>query len=218
MSIEMPEMPPDVASALNAGLLRFAVAASAPSQAAGSAFVVKPSISRGARTIARSIEGALAPGSTAGVGAPMVVLGLDELAAGTPLRQSKANLWVQLFPATEGGARAIAEVDQGAARLTSICEGPQVKALAKRIGDLANAPALSAARQELTLIRVPALHLTAIWLRSDDDNGADDVLIPNDGPIAPLVPGQRYPLAEFQRIVAAMAAERLSKTTVHMGG
>jgi hypothetical protein len=44
------------------------------------------------------------------------------------------------------------------------------------------------------------------------------VVIPSDGPIAPLVPGQRYPLAEFMRVAGAMAAERLAKTGDEMGG
>ena len=217
MPIEIPEMPSKIAEALAAGLRKFAVAASPASPDAAGPLVARPSIARSGRVISRSIEAALAPGAPPGVGASMVVLGLDEIVKGNPLRKSKAKLWLQLLPAGEGGDAAMAEVDQAKAKLTSIAEGPEVKALAKRINGIAAQRTRSPVRQELTLIRVPALHLTAIWLKGTEDE-ADDVVIPNDGPIAPLVPGQRYPLGEFQRIVAAMAAERLAKTKDDMGG
>ena len=218
MPIDMPAMPPHVATALATGLARFAVAASPPSPGAGSPFVVRPSIARGAKAMSQSIEAALAPGGPGGAGAPVRVLGLSDLAAGTPLRQAPASLWLQLLPANPDGTRAMAEVDQGLAKLTAVSEGPEVKKLAERIGDVTAAPPRTLARQELTLIRVPALHLTAIWLKGDDGNDADDVVIPSDGPIEPLVLGRHYPLAEFQRIAGAMAAERLAKTKNDMGG
>lgn len=219
MPIEMPDMPPAVAAALASGLPRFAVAASPPAENVAAAMVARPSITRSGRTIARSIEAALAQGGAAGVGAPMVVMGLDELAQGKSPRQAKAALWLQLLPAVQGGQRAMAEVDQKAGKLTSVSEGPEVKALARQIDKLNTAASRSAstARQELALISVPALHLTAVWLKGGAGE-ADDVVIPNEGPIAPLVPGQRYPLAEFQKLVKAIAADRIAKTGDDMGG
>jgi hypothetical protein len=218
MPIELPEMPATVAAALAQGLPKFAVAASPPSQDVAAAMLARPSITRSGRAISRSIESALAQGGAAGVGAHVFVMGLDELSQGKGPRQAKkARLWLQMLPAGEGGARAMAEVDQKAGKLTSVSEGAEVKALAKRIDGLAAGGARSAARQELSLIRVPALHLTAVWLKGEG-KGADDVVIPNDGPIAPLVPGQRYTLAEFQQVVKAMAAERIAKTGDEMGG
>lgn len=221
MPIEMPAMPAAVAQALASGLPRFAVAASPPAQDMAAAMVARPSVTRGGRAIARSIEAALAEGGASGIGAPMVVMGLDELAAGKAPGRGPARLWVQLLPAVEGGQRAMAEIDQQAGRLTSITEGAEVKALGRRIDALAkpatrSGAAASTARQELGLISIPALHLTAVWLKSD--SGTEDIVIPNDGPIAPLVPGQRYPLAEFQKIVRVMAQDCISKTKDDMGG
>ncbi len=220
MPIDMPEMPAAVAAALASGLPRFAVAASPPAENIAAAMVVRPSISRSGRTIARSIETALAQGSGAGVGAPMVVMGLDDLAQGKSPRQSPSRLWLQLLPAGDTGQRALAEVDQASGQLTSVSEGAEVKALARQIDQVASAASRSASttRQELALISVPALHLTAVWLKGSPKTGSDDIVIPNDGPIAPLVPGQRYPLAEFQRLVKAMAADRIAKTQGDMGG
>lgn len=216
MPIELTQIPPAVASALANDLPKFAVAASRPSPEAAAPLVVRPSITRGGRTLSRTLQASLAQGAATGAGAPVTVLRLDDLAAGKPLRQVPPKLWAQILPAAEGGHEAIAEVDQGAGKVTAVVEGPQVRALARRIASLART-SRSPARQTLALIRVPALHLTAVWLQGAAGD-ADDVVIPNDGPIAPLVPGQRYSLAEFQGIVKAMAAERLAKTGDAMGG
>lgn len=221
MPIEMPEMPAAVAQALATGLPRFAIAASPPAENVAAAMVARPSVTRGGRAIARSIEAALAEGGAAGIGAPMVVMGLDELAAGKSPRQGPARLWVQFLPAVAGGQRAMAEIDQQAGRLTAVTEGAEVKALARRIDALAKPARRSGAAadttaQELGLISVPALHLTAVWLKARATG--EDIVIPNDGPIAPLVPGRRYKLAEFQKITRAMAAERIGKTGDDMGG
>lgn len=216
MPIDLPEMPPAVAAALAAGLPKFAVAAAPPAEDVAAAMIAKPSITRSGRAMSRSIEAALDQGSAAGVGAPVVVMGLDELSKGRSPRQVKPRLWAQMLPAGASGERALAEVDQRAGKLTSVSEGTEVKALARRLDRLASATTRSAARQELALIRVPALHLTAVWLKGE--SAADDIVIPNDGPIAPLVPGRRYTLAEFQAVVKAMAAERIGKTGDDMGG
>jgi len=217
MPIEMPAMPAAVAAALAKGLPKFAVAASPPSEKVAAALVPRPSIARSSRTIARSIEAALAEGAAAGVGAPVFVMGLDDLSQSKSPRQQKARLWAQLLPQGADGAHAMAEVDQRAGKLTAVSEGAEVRSLARRIGGLASEKgSRSAARQELSIIRVPALHLTALWLKGE--SAADDVVIPNDGPIAPLVPGKRYSLAQFQEVAKAMAVERIAKTGEEMGG
>ena len=67
------------------------------------------------------------------------------------------------------------------------------------------------------MIRVPALHLSAVWLKGQAGE-ADDIVIPNPGPIAPLEAGKRYSLAEFQRITRDMAADRLRQAGPETGG
>lgn len=218
MPIEMPEMPAAVAAALSNGLPRFAVAATPPAERVAATLVARPSLSRGGKTIARSVEAALAQGAAAGVGAPVVVMGLKELSEGQSPRKVAAGLWVQWLPAVERGKRAMAEVDQRTGRLTAVIEGAEVKSLARRVESLGSARKPTAARQVLSVIRVPALHLNAVWLQGDAASGADDVVIPDDGPIAPLVPGQRYSLAEFQKVVKDMATARLANTRDDMGG
>lgn len=218
MPIELPEMPAAVAAALITGLPRLAVAASPPAENVAAALVARPSLSRGGKVIARSVEAALAQGSAAGIGAPVVVMGLKELAEGRSPRKATASLWVQWLPAVERGKRAMAEVDQRSGRLTAVLEGAEVKSLARRVERLGTVRSRSSVRQVLSVIRVPALHLNAVWLQGEADSGADDVVIPDDGPIAPLVPGQRYALAQFQDVVKDMAARRLANTRDDMGG
>ena len=218
MPIEMSEMPAAVAAALTTGLPRFSVAASPPAENVAAALLARPSLSRGGKTIARSVEAALAQGSTAGVGAPVVVMGLKELSEGQSPRKATAGLWVQWLPAVESGKRAMAEVDQRTGRLTAVIEGAEVKSLARRVESLGSERKPTAARQVLSVIRVPALHLNAVWLQGASASGSDDVVIPDDGPISPLVPGQRYSLAEFQKVVKGMAAQRLANTRDDMGG
>lgn len=217
MPIELTPIPPSVASALAEGLPKFAVAATSSDEGESTLRSMRPAIARGSRTISRSIAAALASDGLAGIGAPVTVLGLTDLAGDVALRRTKPKLWVQLLPAAERGKRAMAEVDQTSNRLAAVLEGPEVQSLARRIEGLAVSGGQPSARQELALISVPALHLTAVWLKGASGD-ADDVVIPNDGPIAPLVPGQRYPLAEFQRIAKAMASDRLAKTGDAMGG
>lgn len=217
MPIELPEIPSAVLRALNQDLPKFAVAASRSSSEAAPASVVRPSITRAARTLSQSLQASLAQGAATEVGAPVTVLRLDELAAGKPLRQVKPRLWAQVLSANDSGHRAIAEIDQLAGTVTAVVEGPEVRALARRLVSLDNTATRSPVSRKLALIRVPALHLTALWLQGGAGE-ADDVVIPNDGPIAPLVPGRHYSLDEFQTVARAMAAQRLANTGDAMGG
>jgi hypothetical protein len=218
MPIEMPEMPAAVAAALTTGLPKFAVAASPPAENVVAALVALPSITRGGKAIARSIEAALVQGATVGMGAPVVVMGLKELSEGQSPRKAIAGLWVQWLPAVERGKRVMAEINQRTGHLTAVLEGAEVKSLARRVESLGSERKPTTARQVLSVIRVPALHLNAVWLQGEPASGSDDVVIPDDGPIAPLVPGQRYSLAEFQAVVKGMAAARLASTRDDMGG
>jgi hypothetical protein len=215
MPIKMPEMPAAVRAALKKDLPKFATAAGRPTGEAG-AGSARPSITRRSRGMAHSLEAALAEGGTAGVGAPVTVLGLDQLAKGTSPRRVNASLWAQLLPAGTKGERALAEVDLKKKRLASVAEGGEVKALARRVDRLAKADAGRGPAQELAMILVPALHLVAVWLKGTNEQ--DDVVIPSDGPISPLEPGKRYGMSEFQAIVKTMAEQRIRATGDAEGG
>jgi len=145
------------------------------------------------------------------------VMGLDQLAADKDPRALTPAVWAQLLPAGADGGRAIAEVDPKAGKLAAVTEGPAVRSLAKRMERAASTESAGGPAQELSLIRIPALHLEAVWLKGAAGE-ADDVVIPNDGPIAPLKPGQRYGLAEFRAIVKEMAAKTLAHGGDDIGG
>jgi hypothetical protein len=208
-------MPAAVRTALDEDLPKFAAAAG---RAAGEAAAptARPSITRRSRGMAHSLEAALAEGGEPGIGAPVTVLGLDQLSKGTSPREVSASLWAQLLPAGAEGERALAEVNLKEKRLASVAEGGEVKALTRRLDGITRRATRSGPSQELAMIRVPALHLVAVWLKGKD--AKDDVVIPNDGPIAPLEPGKQYSMAEFQRIVKSMAEQRIRATGDAEGG
>ncbi|QMW21899.1 hypothetical protein [Sandaracinobacteroides saxicola] len=150
------------------------------------------------------------------VAAPVHVLGLDELSRGGDLRASRPKLWTHFLNDGEDRPAAVADVDAANFRFASVEEGASVVSLGGRVRALASEEA-NAPDRELAMIRVPALHLTAIWLKGRA-GPQDDVVIPNDGPIAPLEPGRRYALQEFMDIVKPMAAARIAMTTGDLGG
>ena len=145
------------------------------------------------------------------------VMGLTDLAARKSPRNVPATLWTHFLSEGSDGAHAVADVDARSFAFTSISEGPAVQEVSRRIAGLVASEASSAKASELAMIRVPALHLSALWLKAAGGE-ADDVVIPNEGPIAPLVPGRRYALAEFQEIVAQMAEDRLRMERGDSGG
>lgn len=168
-----------------------------------------------------NVSAAIAPAISGDPHRPLAsqvhVMGLTDLAARKSPRKVPATIWTHFLSDGPDAAHAIADVDARNFAFTSISEGPVVQEMSRRISGLMASEAKSAKASELAMIRVPALHLSAIWLKAAAGE-ADDVVIPNEGPIAPLVPGKRYPLAEFQTIVAQMAEERLRMAKGDSGG
>ena len=69
---------------------------------------------------------------------------------------------------------------------------------------------------ELAVIRVPALYLTAVWLKGK--GGAADVIIPSESPMSPLTAGKRYSPEEFTAALKPAAEQRLRETDPRKGG
>jgi hypothetical protein len=59
---------------------------------------------------------------------------------------------------------------------------------------------------EVRALRVPALHLMALWLHALD--GQRDVLVPMSPAPLPVEPGRFYPAEELLAILSELAAER----------
>lgn len=235
MPLFVPVAPDATLEALDKALPRFAVSATAPVLTEGTGIdpafrahvSARPSISARAPGIGRGVEDfvgrrrVVEPAASGDPHRPLAaqvhVMGLDQLSANTSPRKVKASVWTHFLSDGADGAQAVADVEAGSHKFTSISEGPGVQEVSRRIAGLVAEESTSPKQSELAIIRVPALNLTAVWLKGAEGE-QDDVVIPNNGPIAPLVPGKRYPLAEFREIARKMADERLKMAKGDSGG
>ena len=218
MALIFDTPPVEVRQTLDAALPRLAtrLTAAPATQPLGRA-----SLSDRAPQIARGVTGFLAAGRDQGpVAVPVHVVGLDTLAgdagaAGGAVRATRARLWTSLLTDEGGRTAALADVEPASRTLAALTEGPTITAMGARLESLA-AEEHDGPDRSVAMLRVPALHLTALWLKGAA--GAEDVVIPNPGPIAPLEAGRRYSMTEFLDIVRPMAADRIRQTQATSGG
>lgn len=155
----------------------------------------------------------LAAGGRAAVSAavphPVFDLHLDELVAGAGLERVHPAGWRYLI--MEGGrAVAAAEVDTdtggNATAVSVVNTGPFVAATREGIQQAEALPDVQQGAFDLTLLRVAALYVIALWLKNSQ--GGDDIIIPL--PPAPpyLTPGQTYRPEEFLQRLRDAARQR----------
>jgi hypothetical protein len=134
--------------------------------------------------------------------------GLDELARGDAL-DSAALPTGWRFLIDEGAEPvAAAEVQDTtrAAAPAQVTEGPFVAETATGLSAARELPTVRDTDFELRFLRVPALHLVAIWLSAP---GRDDVLIPLDPAPDPFEAGRAYDAPDF-----VSAAQSLAQSTL----
>jgi hypothetical protein len=204
MAVIFDTPPPAIGAVLDAALPRFAGRASLATHA--------PSI---AAAVTGAPEGRLA--------VPVHVLGLDAISSGTPPERAPARLWTHLIG--DGEHAAIADVDPQSNKLTELSEGPAVQNMGVALRNLQSAPqgitaggGATAGNQHATVLRVPALYLSAIWLQGDKPGSADDVVIPVASPMSPLPGGKPITMAAFLAALKASADEALRHAHDNSGG
>ena len=149
--------------------------------------------------------------------APVYLLGLSELSADRELAMSQPRLWAHLLDDAAGsGASVIADVDAQHHRFMSISEGAAVTSLGQRIHSTVTQMAKASGDYDLALIRVPALSLSAVWLKGR--RGQPDIVIPDDSPKSPLTAGRHYTLDEFRAALKPVADQLLRETDPLKGG
>lgn len=151
---------------------------------------------------------------------PVHVIGLDVLAtgaaaAGTVLRASLPRIWTHLLTDDGGRTTAQADVHAESSTLAALTEGPSITALGTHLDSLI-AEEHDGPDRKVAVLRIPAMHLVAIWLKGATIG--DDLIIPAPGPIAPLQPGRRYTLLEFLETAVPMAVDRIRQTNRTNGG
>lgn len=172
--------------------------------------------------IARALEAFLRGGPDQGpVAVPVHFIGLDSLASGDEnfrgtVRRSSPQLWTNLLTDESGRLAALADVNPTSRTLAALSEGPSILAMGAQLENL-TAEEHDSPDRSVAMLRIPALHLSAIWLKGADPD-QQDIVIPSPGPIQPLKAGQRYTMAEFLTIVRPMAADRIRQTQETSGG
>ena len=140
--------------------------------------------------VLESVESGQIP---ANVTAPVHIVGLKDIVSGDA-RKAPLKLWTHMLHAGEEGVpQAAADVDAETMRFAAISEGPDVRSLGANVREAQRAAAGATEDYDLAVLRVPALYLSAVWLKGR--NGAQDVLIPGESPKSPLQAGKRCDLA-----------------------
>ncbi|MGZ6010332.1 MAG: hypothetical protein ACXWK0_00760 [Caulobacteraceae bacterium] len=211
MALHFQQAPAASTNALNAVLPRIA---ERPSVA-----VRAPAISAAASLALRRRPGAAQPAPEApeAIAAPVHVLGLQDIVQKHDLKAAPVRLWTHMLHAEgEQAPTAIADFDASTQAFHAITEGDEINQLGRRIRAIEDQERGSGKDYDLALIRVPALSLTALWLKGR--GGAPDQVIPNDSPQSPLTPGKSYTPAEFYAALTPVAQQILTVTDPLKGG
>lgn len=204
MRIIVPEPPVEALPALRT--LDGVLARSGPAAAV-------PAAAAATRTAGRPV--------TPEVSAPVYVLGLGDVVGGGGLPGAELAVWTHVLPVSpdEDAGVAAADVDARTWRLASVTEGPPIAGLRRQVRELTadgSAAGGGGDTYQLAVLRVPALHVSAVWLRGTGDAG--DVLVPLPGPGSPLEAGRHYSTGEFLDALREPATRALAQTSDTSGG
>lgn len=209
MTLEIAPPPAQSLASLNAILPRLAARTGVVSQA--------PLISHALNLAATAVAPAAAPAGPA-LSAPVYILGLDSIAARRGPSASRLAFWTHLLPSA--GAEVVsADLSADTHEFAALTQGPHSNAFRQQVQTL-QAPQVAGDADnnsyQLAQLRIPALHLQAVWLRGQ--NGAGDVLIPLEPAPPGLVAGRRYSGIDFEAALEPAARAVLAETDPLKGG
>lgn len=199
MPINFAKPPAAMAANLAAVLPRLAASATLEARA--------PAITRGAARMAvgdaMRIAATLADVREAdAITTPVYILGLEDLAAGRIGQSAKLKLWAQIVP-TEAGAVS-AEARASDAHFSQMSNGISVGRFRNALARMAAAP--PADDGEVAQLRIPALHITLLWLKGGKSERFEVI----DAPPGVLTNGQILSAAELAAALKPHAASRLA--------
>jgi hypothetical protein len=208
MPIDIAQPPPASISSLSAVLPKIAGNRGIASKA--------PLLAQGANRMLQEQGASNAP--TPMLSAPVYVLGLDAIVAGRDLSAAKLAMWTHFFPSARDGDDQLmaADVNADTSRFASLKEGPQVRAFYRQVQALQQAPDIGLRSFELAQLRIPALHVKAVWLK--DKGGTSDVVIPIAPTDPALTPGRRYSVQELLAALRPAAETAIAHTDPLKGG
>jgi len=208
MPLDIVQPPAASISSLNAALAKVAISRGLTAQV--------PHIANAADRALREKGAADAP--TPALSSPVYVLGLDAIAAGPNLAAAKLGFWTHFFSSAPDDAAQVvaADVNADTSRFASMKEGPQVHGFYNEVRALQQAPDIGQRTFELAQLRIPALHVKAVWLK--DKAGTGDVVIPIAPTNPALTPNRRYSVAEFLAALRPAAEAAIANTDPLKGG
>jgi hypothetical protein len=146
---------------------------------------------------------------------PVYVLGLDKIAGRRGLSTTQLVAWTHLLPSA-GTDVVAADTKADSHEFLALTQGPHPNAFVQQVQSLQSSSEVAGHSYQLAQIRVPALHVNAVWLR--DKDGTSDIVIP----VAPAPPelevGRHYSAAEFEQALQARAQTALEITDPLKGG
>jgi hypothetical protein len=208
MPLDIAQAPPASISSLNAVL---------PRVVGNRGFALQaPLLAQGANRALQDKGTSDVPKPT--LSSPVYVLGLGAVVAGPDFSAAKLGLWTHFFPsAREGDSQVVAaDVNADTLRFASLKEGPQVLAFYQQVKMLQQAPDIAPRSFELAQLRIPALHVKAVWLK--DKAGTNDVVIPIAPTDPALTPERRYSVPEFLAALRPAAESAMAQTDPLKGG
>jgi hypothetical protein len=208
MPIDIAQPPPASISSLSAVLPKIAGNRGIASKA--------PLLAQGANRMLQGQGTANVPSPT--LSSPVYVLGLDAVVAGQGLSAAKLAMWTHFFSSArdDDSQLVAADVNADTSRFASLKEGPQVRAFYRQVQALQQAPDIGSRSFELAQLRIPALHVKAVWLK--DKGGTSDILIPIAPTDPALTPGRRYSVQELLAALRPAAESAIAHTDPLKGG
>ncbi len=140
-------------------------------------------------------------------------LGLSDLTSATShtLGAAALSLWRHTLTSENEVVTADVAVDKAGTnfQFAAISSNPSAPGVQNEITALSKSPEIAAASYEVSLLQIPALAVSAVWLH-DPSGKAADILVPVAPVRSELVAGRRYTIAEFNNALKEPAAKILA--------
>jgi hypothetical protein len=138
-------------------------------------------------------------------------VGLQDLVLGKLVEDAHLVSWRYLInQGNRGTASAEVNYDEakGGSKFSEFDPGSLAAATLHEIRRVEQNPDLQRKSYELRLLRIPALYVTALWLK--DTEGSQDVLIPIPPTFPALKPGEPYSSSQMAEILRQPAKKKLA--------
>ena len=207
MALEIAQPPSQSLQALSAALPRLAARVGITSHA--------PLITRTLEMTTQHPSALQVAPVTPVLSSPVFILGLDAIANRIGLAATRQVFWTHLLP-SEGDAVVAADVKSDHHEFAALTQGPHPSAFLQQVRTLQGSPAMEGHSYQLAQLRIPALHVTAVWLR--DKDGKNDILIPIAPTPPELIAGRSYSMTEFENALHERSKAVLAETDPLKGG